>query len=100
MRIPEKIKCEELNINIKHDINMYVSEIFLFNLLIAFMALIASIIAICYKSKCEKVNVCCGVLKFERSISAEVELDENPHVNQVEPVFRIPHIDDENENNF
>ena len=100
MDLLQNYQCKEVQIKVNHNIKMQFSELFYTNIILALIALCASIIAICYKSKCQKVDICCGVLKIERDIEHEVELDENPRVNQVDPEFRIPHIDDETDHHL
>ena len=51
------------------------SEVFLSLLVTSGIGLILATIKILYKSKCKSVE-CCGILKCERDIEHEVELDE------------------------
>jgi hypothetical protein len=51
------------------------SEIFLTLLVSSGVGLVLAIIKILYKSKCKTIE-CCGILKCERDIEHEVELDE------------------------
>jgi len=51
------------------------SEVFLSLLVTSGIGLVLAIIKILYKSKCKTVE-CCGILKCERDIEHEVELDE------------------------
>ena len=52
-----------------------ISEIFLFNLALAFSALGLACLGVCYKSKCKNINMCYGAIVIDRDISAEVEED-------------------------
>jgi hypothetical protein len=52
-----------------------VSEVLISFVITSSIGLILAIIKILYKSKCKTVE-CCGVLKCERDIEHEVELDE------------------------
>jgi len=42
-----------------------------------FFALLNTIVKYCYKSKCQAFTLCCGLLKIERNIEAEKEIDEH-----------------------
>jgi hypothetical protein len=52
------------------------SEVFLSLVVTSGIGLILAIIKILYKSKCKNVECCGGLLKCERDIEHEVELDE------------------------
>jgi hypothetical protein len=67
------------------------SEVFLSSVLTTGSGLILACLGVAYKSKCKNVNLCCGLIVLERSIS--VELIEDTHmqgstsINQVQESY-------------
>jgi len=53
------------------------SEIFYSNLTTICSGIVLAIIAVLYKSKCKKCNLCFGAIQFERDIEAEEHIDEH-----------------------
>ena len=51
------------------------SELFYSNLVIGFSGLILALGALFYRSKCDKVNICCGLIAIHRNIESEIEND-------------------------
>ena len=51
------------------------SELFYTNLFIGFSGLILACGALFYRSKCDKVNICCGLISIHRNIESEIEND-------------------------
>ena len=68
------------------------SELFYSNLVIGISGLILALGALFYRSKCDKVNICCGLIQIHRNIESEIENDRT---------HDLPdgHIDLENNNN-
>ena len=52
------------------------SEVFLSLLLTSCVGLLLALAKLAYRSKCKNVDCCCGLIKIERDITAETELDE------------------------
>jgi hypothetical protein len=38
-------------------------------------SLLANIMQYCYKSKCNKINLCCGLIHIDRNIQAEQDIE-------------------------
>jgi hypothetical protein len=38
-------------------------------------SLLANIMQYCYKSKCNKINLCCGMIHIDRNIQAEQDIE-------------------------
>jgi hypothetical protein len=53
------------------------SEIFYSNLVTICSGIILAIIAVLYKSKCKKCNLCFGFIQFERDVEIEEHIDEH-----------------------
>ena len=51
------------------------SELFYTNLFLGFSGLILALGALFYRSKCDKVNICCGLIQIHRNIDKELEND-------------------------
>jgi hypothetical protein len=51
------------------------SELFYSNLVIGFSGLILALGALFYRSKCDKVSICCGLIRIHRNIESEIEND-------------------------
>ena len=51
------------------------SELFYSNLVIGVSGLILALAAIFYRSKCDKVNICCGLIQIHRNIESELQND-------------------------
>jgi len=51
------------------------SELFYTNLFIGFSGMVLACGALFYRSKCDKVNICCGLISIDRNITAELEND-------------------------
>ena len=53
-----------------------VSEAFLSLVITAGIGLLLSLARLIYKSKCKNIECCGGLIRVERDINAEIELDE------------------------
>ena len=51
------------------------SELFYTNLFIGFSGMVLGCGALFYRSKCDKVNICCGLIAIHRNIESEIEND-------------------------
>jgi hypothetical protein len=51
------------------------SELFYTNLFIGFSGMILGCGALFYRSKCDKVNICCGLISIHRNIESELQND-------------------------
>ena len=51
------------------------SEILIMNLFLAGSGLVLACLGVCYKSKCKKISLLCGLITIDREISAELEED-------------------------
>ena len=51
------------------------SELFYSNLVIGISGLILALGALFYRSKCDKVNICCGLIQIHRNIESELQND-------------------------
>ena len=51
------------------------SELFYTNLFIGFSGMILACGALFYRSKCDKVNICCGLISIHRNIESELKND-------------------------
>ena len=51
------------------------SELFYTNLFIGFSGMVLACGALFYRSKCDKVNICCGLISIHRNIESEIEND-------------------------
>ena len=51
------------------------SELFYSNLVIGVSGLILALGALFYRSQCDKVNICCGLIQIHRNIESEIEND-------------------------
>jgi hypothetical protein len=68
---------------------MLFSELFWANALMLVGGVSAMCAGIMYRSKCVKVNLCCGLLAIERDIQHEIENDE--HIEMPSTELHIPH---------
>lgn len=60
---------------------MALSEVFYMSLITTGAGLCAGSLATCYKSKCQKISLCCGLFVIDRDISAEIN-DHRLEMNQ------------------
>ena len=44
-------------------------------------SLLANIMQYCYKSKCNKINLCCGLIYIDRNIQAEQDIESGSYHN-------------------
>jgi hypothetical protein len=56
---------------------MALSEIFFSNLVTICSGIVLAIVAVLYKSKCKKCNLCFGLIQFERDVEIEQDIDEH-----------------------
>lgn len=56
---------------------MVLSEIFYSNLTTICSGIVLAVIAVLYKSKCKKCNLCFGLIQFERDVEIEEHIDEH-----------------------
>ena len=54
---------------------MVLSEVFWSSFYVFTGGFVLSIAALCYRSKCEDVDLCCGLVHFKRNIALEVKED-------------------------
>ena len=51
------------------------SEILIMNLFLAGSGLVLACLGVCYKSKCKKISLFCGLIEINRDIISELEED-------------------------
>jgi hypothetical protein len=61
-----------------------VSELFLTTTIGVTIGLLGLSLRYCYKMKCNSTNICCGLIKFDRNVDDEVQLDINNETNSNE----------------
>lgn len=49
--------------------------VFMISSITIVFAFLKHVVTYLYKSKCETVTLCCGMIKTERNVNAEVQLD-------------------------
>lgn len=54
---------------------VYNDPVFMIGAVTILFAFLKHVVVYLYKSKCETVTLCCGLLKTERNVNAEAQLD-------------------------
>ena len=68
------------------------SELFYTNLFIGFSGMVLGCGALFYRSKCDKVRICCGLIEVHRNIESELQND--AHIEM--PDVHLPDIENNN----
>ena len=65
------------------------SEIFWTGFVTTSSAIVLACLGACYKSKCSRISLCCGLITLKRDVSIELQEDKKQMDNDIEKAYNL-----------